>query len=165
MEGLAAIDQFERFQGLAGLLHMEARASGANVRFMATRVGILAVEASPKALTPKLIEYLSGRFRRVEARSDSREILALTAEPGLAGPFIGREAEKECRAVLERGPIDVCLFINDELPVVDLAAEHSDEEDDLPIHVPLHESPTLAAQPADTKMPKNATLMDRRGWR
>lgn len=45
-EGLEAIDQFDRYQSLAGTLHVKARDLNINIRYMAVRgVGILAADA------------------------------------------------------------------------------------------------------------------------
>jgi hypothetical protein len=43
-EALAIIDQFEQYQSIAGTLHQQARDGGYKVRFMATKIGILAVK-------------------------------------------------------------------------------------------------------------------------
>jgi hypothetical protein len=112
-DGLAVIAQFERSQGLAGLLHHQAIAVGAKVKFMATRIGVLVVEEKPGALcdVDGFLRLLG--LRQVKTRSDDRELRALLSIPSFGGPFIARDAEKECRAVLKQGPTDVLLFVDD----------------------------------------------------
>jgi hypothetical protein len=96
------------------MLHHRAITVGAKVKFMATRIGVLVVEEKPEAL----LEVSGGIYhlldhRQVKTRSDDRELQALLSVPSLGGSFIAREAEKECRAVLKRGPTDVLLFVDD----------------------------------------------------
>jgi hypothetical protein len=112
-DGLAVIAQFERSQSLAGMLHHQAIAAGARVKFMATQIGVLVVEEEPGALCDVggVLRLLD--LRQVKTRSDDRELKALLSMPSFVGPFIAREAEKECRAVLERGPTDVLLFVDE----------------------------------------------------
>jgi hypothetical protein len=115
-EALQAIDQFERFQSVAALRHMEVRNAGLNVRYMATRIGILVVEGGSGTLghfiRPRYL--LPGWVRiQITARSDSREIRALLSQELLGGTFNAREAEKEFRAVLDQGPMDVSVFVED----------------------------------------------------
>jgi hypothetical protein len=93
------------------MLHQKSKASGFNVKFMPTRIGILAVETCPGALKSAYdcLVWLV-LCREIKTRSDDRELKALLSIPSLSGPYIAREAEKECRAVIEHGPpTDVSL--------------------------------------------------------
>jgi hypothetical protein len=115
-QGIRAIDEFARLQSLAGLLHLQARSAGAGVKVMATKIGILAVEAQPDALLALGgFTYLLFH-RRLRVRSDDRELQALLSLPSYGGPCHAQEAERECRAVLDRGPADVSLFLEDRSP-------------------------------------------------
>jgi hypothetical protein len=115
-QGLKAIDEFARLQSLAGLLHLQARSAGAGVKVMATKIGILAVEAQPDALLA-LGGFAHLLFhRRLRVRSDDHELRALLSLPSCGGPCHAQEAERECRAALDRGPAEVSLFLEDRSP-------------------------------------------------
>ena len=114
-KALAVINQFDRYQSLAGMMHIEARARQFNIRYMATRIGILVVEGGSGAfghfLRPRY--RLPGWFQEIKSRSDSREITALLSQESLSGPYMAKEAEQEFRAVLAQGPTDVSLFVEE----------------------------------------------------
>jgi hypothetical protein len=115
-QGIRAIDEFARLQSLAGLLHLQARSAGAGVKVMATKIGILAIEAQPDALLALGgFTYLLFH-RRLRVRSDDRELRALLSLPSYSGPCHAQEAERECRAVLDREPTEVSLFLDDRKP-------------------------------------------------
>jgi len=83
---------------------------------MATRIGILAVEHRPDALL-ELGGFAHLLFhRRLRVQSDNHELQALLSLPSYGGPCHAQEAERECRAVLDRGPAEVSLFLEDQSP-------------------------------------------------
>lgn len=117
-EGLEAIDQFDRYQSLAGSLHIKARDLGINIRFMAIQgIGILAVEGgsgwgASMFSRRKLLPHWWREAQTVP--SDCPEVSALLSlPPVVGGPFLAREAEKEFRAVLSEGVMNVSVFVED----------------------------------------------------
>jgi hypothetical protein len=99
-EALAIIDQFERYQSIAGALHQQAREGGYKVRFMATKIGILAVKGGDglDIISHRQYRDLPRWFREIKTRSDSKEVSALLSLPSPFGaPYIAREAECEFR--------------------------------------------------------------------
>jgi hypothetical protein len=114
-EALAAIDQFESYQSLAGMVHETARCAGFNVRCMATKVGILIVEGGSGSfghfMRPRY--RLPPWYREIKTRSDSPEIKALLSQQNPGGPYIAIEAERDFRKVLDQegGPMNVSVFV------------------------------------------------------
>jgi hypothetical protein len=113
-EALAVIDQIDRFQSIAAVLHQQAETQGLGLRFMATKLGVLAVESTSAGLESidafsHILSLAVGRM--VRTRSDDPELVALLSLPSFGGSYIAQEAERECRKVLARGPTDVILFV------------------------------------------------------
>ncbi|WLB18929.1 hypothetical protein [Bradyrhizobium japonicum] len=117
-EGLEAIDQFDRYQSLAGTLHVKARDLNINIRYMAVRgIGILAADAGEGwgAFMFAKKKLLPPWWRPIQTvRSDSPEVTALLSLPTLAGgSFLAREAEREFRDALSCSVVDVSVFVED----------------------------------------------------
>ncbi|MET4526538.1 hypothetical protein [Bradyrhizobium sp. JR18.2] len=109
-EALAVIDDLDRFRSAAALCHERAENRGMGLRFMATRIGVLAVETLPGALSGAK-NPLCGR--EVQTRSDDPRITALLSLETFGGPYFYQVAERECRAALMSGTKDVKLYIQD----------------------------------------------------
>jgi hypothetical protein len=116
-EALVIIDQFERYQSMAGILHAKCRDLGLNNRYMATKIGIMAVKGGHglDVIGHRLPSELPRWFREIKTRSDSPEVRALLSLPSqFGGSFNARDAEKEFRAVIGSSePIDVSMFVED----------------------------------------------------
>lgn len=110
-EGLAVIDELDRFRSAAALCHEQAENRGMGLRFMAIKgMGVLAVEVSPGALSGA-VNPLFGR--EVKTKSDDPQLTALLSLDTFGGPYIYQVAERECRAALRSGAKDVKLYIQD----------------------------------------------------
>jgi hypothetical protein len=119
-EALQAIGQFEQYQSTAGILHETAWKLGYDVKFLASRIGVLALEG-PQS-TPESIFWLRDRmrwWRKVDTKSDDRELTALLSIHTLYGKYLAVEAERHFRRALARGPANVTVFLWDD----DYAAE------------------------------------------
>lgn len=110
-DALVAIDNLDRFRSAAAVCHQQAENKGIGLRFMATTIGVLAVETVPGALEVASNPLLG---HEVKTRSDSPEITALLSQHVLGGSYISQVAERECRKALQGGPADVVLYIHDE---------------------------------------------------
>ena len=109
-EALEVIDCLDGYRSVAAVCHQEAENSGLGLRFMATRIGVLAVETVPGALEAAK-NPLYGR--EVKTRSDDPQIATLLSLHTLGGSYISQVADRECRKALEKGPTDVVLYIHD----------------------------------------------------
>jgi hypothetical protein len=108
-EALSIIDQFDRYQSIATVLHSQARVGGRDVGFMATKSGLLAAGA-PDTVS-ELIDAIAPYLRRETIPSEA--LLQMIWGQPPAGSFVAREAEKQCRSVLARNPSDVAFFSAD----------------------------------------------------
>jgi hypothetical protein len=111
-EGLVAIALLEQHQSAAVSLYETAKRHGHDIKFMGSRICVLALEG--RQSTPESILWLRDQmrpWRRVETKSE--EITDLLNVHTQYGKYPAIEAERDFRMALARGATNVTVFLDD----------------------------------------------------